>query len=99
VFAIGAFVELGKGFYYQQLLGWLSLGAKKLYLKQTSIGHKEKGVYQATIPLEDALVRRALLIHSVDGEPLPLNKLALRLLDFGLYGYKNVKGANLEIDS
>jgi DMSO/TMAO reductase YedYZ molybdopterin-dependent catalytic subunit len=63
------------------------------YLKQTSIGTPEKGRYEATIPLAEALARRALLIHSVDGEPLSLEQgYPLRLLDFGLYGYKSVKG-------
>jgi len=41
VFAIGAFVELGKGFYYQQLLGWLSLGA---ILNNNQYWDKEKGL-------------------------------------------------------
>ena len=72
---------------------------EQLYLKQTSMGTKEKGNYQATIPLGDALSRPALLIHSVDGEVLPLEQgYPLRLFDFGLYGYKNVKGLfNLEV--
>lgn len=70
-----------------------------LYLKQTSIGTREKGAYQATIPLADAIRRRSLLIHSVDGERLPIEQgFPLRLLDFGLYGYKSVKGlSRLEI--
>lgn len=69
------------------------------YLKQTSIGTKEKGVYESTIPLGDALSRWALLVHSVDGETLPMEQgYPLRLFDFGLYGYKNVKGlAKLEV--
>ncbi|WP_047478163.1 molybdopterin-dependent oxidoreductase [Bacillus siamensis] len=63
------------------------------FLKQISIGTKEKGVYESTIPLADALLRNALLVHSVDGEPLPMEQgYPLRLYDFGLYGYKNVKG-------
>lgn len=72
---------------------------EKYFLKQTSIGTKEKGVYECTIPLGDALSRRALIVHSVDGEPLPMEQgYPLRLFDFGLYGYKNVKGlANLEV--
>lgn len=66
---------------------------KKYYLKQTSIGTKEKGVYESTIPLGDALSRRTLIVHTVDGEPLPMEQgYPLRLFDFGLYGYKNVKG-------
>ncbi|MDR6226015.1 molybdopterin-dependent oxidoreductase [Desmospora profundinema] len=66
---------------------------EKYYLKQTSIGTKEKGVYQSTIPLGDAISRRSMLIHTVDGEPLPMEQgYPLRLFDFGLYGYKSVKG-------
>lgn len=66
---------------------------EKYYLKQFSIGTQEKGVYESTIPLSDALSRRALIVHSVDGEPLPMEQgYPLRLFDFGLYGYKNVKG-------
>lgn len=64
-----------------------------LYLKQTSIGTPEKGVYESTMPLEDALERQALLCHSIDGQPLPMERgYPLRLMDFGLYGYKGVKG-------
>jgi DMSO/TMAO reductase YedYZ molybdopterin-dependent catalytic subunit len=72
---------------------------ENLYLKQTSIGTPEKGVYESTIALGDALSRRALLIYSVDGEPLPIVQgYPLRLIDFGLYGYKNVKGlSKLEV--
>ena len=72
---------------------------EKYYVKQTSIGTKEKGVYESTIPLGDALSRRAILVHSVDGEYLPMEQgYPLRLYDFGLYGYKNVKGlAQLEV--
>lgn len=72
---------------------------EKYYLKQTSIGTKEKGAYESSIPLGDALSRRALLVHSVDGEALPIEQgYPLRLFDFGLYGYKNVKGlSQLEV--
>lgn len=72
---------------------------EKYYLKQTSIGTKEKGVYESTISLGDALSRRALVVHSVDGESLPMEQgYPLRMYDFGLYGYKNVKGlAKLEV--
>ncbi len=70
-----------------------------LYLKQTSIGTPDKGVYESTMPLGDALEREALLCHSIDGASLPMERgYPLRLLDFGLYGYKNVKGLeSLEI--
>jgi len=72
---------------------------ENLYLKQTSIGTPEKGIYESTIALGDALSRRALLIHSVDGQSLPIVQgYPLRLIDFGLYGYKNVKGlSKLEV--
>lgn len=63
------------------------------FLKQTSIGTPEKGVYTSTIPLGDALRRRAMLLDRVDGEPLSLERgYPLRLIDFGLYAYKSVKG-------
>lgn len=74
------------------LAGWNGV-ADGLYLKQTSIGTPTKGVYESTIPLGDAVSRRALLIDRIDGEPLPIERgYPLRLLDFGLYGYKSVKG-------
>jgi DMSO/TMAO reductase YedYZ molybdopterin-dependent catalytic subunit len=81
-----------------RLAGWDGSTAG-LYLKQTSIGTPEKGVYESTIPLGDAIDRRAILATRIDGEPLPLERgYPLRLLDFGLYGYKSVKGlARLEI--
>jgi DMSO/TMAO reductase YedYZ molybdopterin-dependent catalytic subunit len=64
-----------------------------LFLKQTSIGTPEKGKYESTIPLAPALDRQALLCHSLDGAPLPLDRgFPLRLWDFGQYGYKSVKG-------
>ncbi len=67
--------------------------ADGLYLKQTSIGTPEKGVYESTMPLMPALERNALLCHTLNGSPLPIERgYPLRLLDFGLYGYKNVKG-------
>ncbi|MCR6104997.1 molybdopterin-dependent oxidoreductase [Salipaludibacillus agaradhaerens] len=69
------------------------------YIKQTSIGTQEKGVYQTTIPLSDAISRRSILVHTVDGERLPMDQgYPLRLFDFGLYSYKNVKGlSTLEV--
>lgn len=69
------------------------------YLKQVSIGAADKGTYDSTIPLPDALLRDALVADSLDGAPLSLERgFPLRLLDFGLYGYKGVKGlASLEI--
>jgi DMSO/TMAO reductase YedYZ molybdopterin-dependent catalytic subunit len=75
-----------------RLAGWNG-ETEGLYLKQTSIGTPEKGVYQSTIPLGDAIARRALLAVTLDGEPLPIERgYPLRLLDFGLYAYKSVKG-------
>lgn len=64
-----------------------------LYLKQTSIGTPEKGVYESTIPLKPALERDALLCYTLNGSPLPIERgYPLRLWNFALYGYKNVKG-------
>lgn len=64
-----------------------------LYLRQESIGTPEKGTYDSTIPLAEAIQRDALLCHSLNGSPLPIERgYPLRLIDFGLYGYKGVKG-------
>ncbi|RSN22753.1 molybdopterin-binding protein [Amycolatopsis sp. WAC 01416] len=81
-----------------RLAGWQGTG-EGLYLRQRSIGTPEKGVYESTIPLGDAIARRALLIDRVNGGELPLERgYPLRLIDFGLYGYKSVKGlSGLEI--
>src|SRR5712692_9152580 len=43
-----------------------------LFLKQVSIGTPEKGKYDSTIRLDDAVKRRAMIAHSVDGEALSL---------------------------
>ncbi|MFC0105629.1 molybdopterin-dependent oxidoreductase [Kibdelosporangium aridum] len=81
-----------------RLAGWTGR-TEGCYLRQTSIGTPAKGVYESTIPLGPALSRRCLLVDSIDGRPLPMERgYPLRLLDFGLYGYKSVKGlARLEI--
>lgn len=63
------------------------------YLKQTSIGTPEKGTYESTIPLGAALQRRCMLIDEIDDAPLAIERgFPLRLVDFGLYAYKSVKG-------
>lgn len=86
--------EFWKGVLLADVLELAGLEEKEgLYLKQTSIGTPEKGVYESTIPLEPALEREALLCHTLNGSPLPIERgYPLRLMDFGLYGYKNVKG-------
>lgn len=64
-----------------------------LFLKQVSVGTPEKGIYESWIDLAGAVARGAILAHSVDGAPLPPEQgYPLRLIDFGLYAYKNVKG-------
>jgi DMSO/TMAO reductase YedYZ molybdopterin-dependent catalytic subunit len=69
------------------------------YLKQTSIGTASKGKYECTIELGPALERAALLCYEIEHEALPLMRgFPLRLIDFGLYNYKCVKGlARLEV--
>lgn len=74
------------------LAGWDGR-TKGRYLKQTSLGTPSKGTYESTIPLGPALARRATLIDRLGKHSLPLERgYPLRLLDFGLYGYKSVKG-------
>ncbi len=69
------------------------------YLKQTSIGTMEKGSYVSTVPLADAVSRKAILCYAIDREPLTaMRGFPLRFVDFGLYNYKCVKGlASLEV--
>lgn len=69
-----------------------------LYLKQYSQG-TDRGIYDSTIHLKTAIAREAILATHVDGTVLPLeNGFPLRLIDFGLYGYKCVKAlARLEV--
>ncbi len=93
--------EEWKGFLLVDLLresGWDGQ-VENRYVRQVSIGTPEKGVYDSTIPLGPALARRALLIDRIGDAPLPRERgYPLRLIDFGLYGYKSVKGlARLEI--
>ena len=68
-------------------------GRADLFLKLQSIGTLEKGRYDSTIRLKEALERDAMIMHSVDDEPLSLEQgYPIRLIDFGIYGYKGVKG-------
>ena len=70
-------------------------GPRHNYLRQTSIGTPAKGTYTSTIPVQGALSREALLVMRIDGAPLSLERgFPIRLMDFGLYGYKGVKGLN-----
>jgi len=84
------------GFYLQDLFDHLQIDLgvfKDMFLKQISIGTPEKGQYDTTVRLDDALKRNAMFILGVDGEPLPIEQgFPLRFIDFGLYGYKSVKG-------
>ncbi len=84
------------GIYLEDLFNYAGLvkyDYTGLFLKQLSIGTSDKGKYDSTIRIDDAIARNAMLIYEVDGEPLPLEQgYPLRLIDFGLYGYKGVKG-------
>lgn len=70
-----------------------------VFIKQSSIGTAEKGIYESWVNLADALERGALLAYAVDGEALPEEQgYPIRFIDFGLYNYKNVKGlARIEL--
>jgi DMSO/TMAO reductase YedYZ molybdopterin-dependent catalytic subunit len=79
--------------------GFNNVSEQGEYLKQTSIGTSEKGTYVSTIPLRGALERKALLCYEIEHEPLTaMRGFPLRLIDFGLYNYKCVKGlSSLEL--
>lgn len=66
----------------------------ELHLRQQSIGRPDKpGPYIASIPILAAIERRTLICIAIDGSPLSLARgFPARLIDFGLYGYKCVKG-------
>lgn len=70
-----------------------------LFLRQRSFGTAEKGQYESTIPLRDAIERDALVCYGIDGQPLSIERgYPVRVMDFALYGYKGVKAATaLEI--
>ncbi len=64
-----------------------------LYLYERSIGTPEKGQYDTSIGLAQALANESLLVVGIDGAPLALERGApMRFIDFTLYGYKCVKG-------
>lgn len=81
-------------------LAGVDISDGSLYIKQVSIG-TEKGVYDSTIHLKTAIERNALIAYKVDNQFLPVeNGFPLRLIDFGLYLYKCVKGlSELQITS
>lgn len=88
------------GTYLKDLLKHLDIKPpKEMYLKQLSIGNKGKESYDSTMKLDHALENDAMIIHSVDGKPLPLEQgFPLRFYNFALLAYKSVKGLqSLEI--
>lgn len=75
-------------------LGW-DRRCSGAFLRQTSMGTPEKGTYSSTIRLLPAIERSALLVDTIDGQPLTLERgFPIRLIDFALYGYKGVKGVS-----
>ena len=67
-----------------------------LHLYQRGIGTCDKGKYDVSVGLQQALANNALLVVGIDGVPLALERGApLRFVDFSRYGYKSVKGLEL----
>jgi DMSO/TMAO reductase YedYZ molybdopterin-dependent catalytic subunit len=74
-------------------LAGVDLTNTELFLKQISVGTKQKGQYDSTIHMMSSLERDAMLAYAVDGELLSLEQgFPTRFIDFGLYLYKCVKG-------
>lgn len=90
--------QLWTGVLLRDLLDAASAGPAssdpELFVRQESVGHRAKpGPYIASIPVAPAVDRRAMICHTIDGESLTLARgYPARLIDFGLYGYKCVKG-------
>ena len=82
------------GTYLKDLFEYLDIQVpKSMYIKQSSIGNKDKPIYESTIKLDHALKNNAMIIHSVDGEPLNMEQgFPLRFYNFALLAYKSVKG-------
>jgi|GEM_PF-1942976 len=82
------------GTYLIDLLNYLNICPQKnMYLRQISIGNKNKKSYDSTVKLDNALSNNSMIIHSVDGKPLTLEQgYPLRFYNFALLGYKSVKG-------
>jgi len=69
-----------------------TVDVSELFIIQRSFPGKDGKIYETTIPLEDAIKRNAILCYELDGKPLSMELgWPLRLIDFGLYGYKQVK--------
>ena len=63
-----------------------------LYIRQKSLPGERGRIYDASIPVAQALEHNTILCWEIDGKPLtPELGFPLRLVDFQLYGYKQVK--------
>ncbi|MFT6586989.1 MAG: DMSO/TMAO reductase YedYZ molybdopterin-dependent catalytic subunit [Cognaticolwellia sp.] len=84
------------GIYLEDLFKYLKIKESQFkgkFLKQISIGTADKGKYDSTIRIDDAFERKTMLVFDVDGQPLSLEEgYPVRLIDFGLYRYKGIKG-------
>ncbi len=88
------------GTYLKDLFKYLDIDPEKgMYLKQLSIGNEGEISYDSTMRLDHALENDSMILHSVDGKPLPLEQgFPLRFYNFALLAYKSVKGLqSLEI--
>jgi DMSO/TMAO reductase YedYZ molybdopterin-dependent catalytic subunit len=62
------------------------------YVMQRSVAGPNGHVYESSIPLAQALDDDAILAYELDGQPLSMDLgWPLRLINFNLYGYKQVK--------
>ncbi|MDP3881961.1 MAG: SUMF1/EgtB/PvdO family nonheme iron enzyme [Nanoarchaeota archaeon] len=71
------------------------LPLNELYIRQISIPGPRGIVYESSIPLNQSLNNNALICWEIDGKPLTYELgFPARLIDFQLYGYKQVKALN-----
>ncbi len=70
----------------------LTLPINQLFVRQKSLPGPGGQKYESTIPLSKLIEHDAMLVYEMDGHNLSLELgFPLRMIDFSLYGYKQVK--------
>lgn len=69
-----------------------TIATERLYVLQRSVAGPKGVVYESSISVAEAIRQHALICYELDGNPLTKELgWPIRLVDFSLYGYKQVK--------